>query len=75
MSTNSIIEKWREQKHFIRFLDGNKKNCAASNLQYVSLPEAMQNFDAWTFDWDMLLTKKEQRIVMNPQWREGLIFK
>ncbi|UKZ11100.1 hypothetical protein EhVM1_000085 [Emiliania huxleyi virus M1] len=73
--TTSIIKKWRTQRDFIRFLDGNIQNCAISNLQYVSIVDAMEHIHDWKVDWDLYLTKKEKKLVMDPSWRSGLVFK
>jgi hypothetical protein len=75
MSTDSIINKWNKQGSFIRFIDGNKRNCHFSNLEYVGLKDTMLNFDVWTVDWDVNLTKKEIKMVNSKQWRDGLRFK
>ena len=71
--TKKIFKKWRQQGGFIRFVDGNPHNCAINNLCRVSIKEAMDNID-WTVDWDMDLTEKEIKLVLNPAWRMGLIF-
>ena len=74
MSTSTILAKWKEQGNFIRFLDGDTHNCAVTNLCNVNIQEAMEHFDEWVFDWDLNLTKKERRLVMDAEWRRGLIF-
>ena len=74
MATRDIIQKWLDQGGFIRFKDGNKGNCALNNLERVTFADAMQNFEIWTTDWDMNLTKKEKNLVMQENWRAGLIF-
>jgi hypothetical protein len=71
--TDSILRKWREQGYFIRHLDNNTMNNAISNLQQVSLKDALNNMN-WTTDWDIFLSKRERELVMDPQWREGLTF-
>ena len=50
--TQRILRKWREQGQFIRFVDGNVRNCAVTNLEFVSLREAMQHVHDWKVDWD-----------------------
>ena len=70
--TNSIIEKWNEQRMFIRFIDGNTLNCAATNLHPVTLKDAMENVHTWKVDWDMNLTQEERNLVLTDEWREGL---
>ena len=75
MSTDTILKKWRAQGSFIRFLDGNRGNCALQNLEWVSIKDAMEHFEEWVFDWDMNLTKKEKTIVMRPEWRAGIFFR
>lgn len=63
----SDIEKisfqWYKQMTFIRHLDGDPSNDAASNLQYVSLYDAMKNI-GWKVDWDMYLTRKQRCMVL-----------
>jgi hypothetical protein len=71
--THSIIQKWRQQKVFIRFIDGNKLNCSVDNLEYVSLAECMKNTNTWVADWDLELTKEEVTLVLNSEWRDGLV--
>jgi len=75
MSTSKILEKWRAQQQFIRFIDGNTNNNTLQNLEWITIKEAMQHFDDWVFDWDMDLTKKEKKMVLNPEWRAGLFFR
>lgn len=72
--TDSILAKWREQGSFIRFKDGDTKNCRADNLEWVSIKDAMDNFHTWTTDWDMNLTRREKRVVETTNWRMGLRF-
>jgi hypothetical protein len=64
----NIRRKWHEQTkeckgYFIRFIDGNTRNCRVENLTYVSPLEAFQNITNWRVDWDMELTKKEIQFV------------
>ena len=73
--TNSILKKWREQGSFIRFLDGNTLNCSVNNLAWVSIKDAMLNFDSWRTDWDADLSKREKDLVNDPTWRSGLSFR
>jgi hypothetical protein len=72
--TQRSLRKWREQGQFIRFVDGNVRNCAVTNLQFVSLREAMQHVHDWKVDWDMELTDEERTLVLTPAWRENLVF-
>lgn len=72
--TQSIIRKWRKQGKFIRFLNGDKTDCRVSNLQYVSLADAMDHIHEWVVDWDMTLTNREKQLVMDLKWRSGLTF-
>ena len=69
---NSIIMKWRTQGSFIRFIDGDKRNCTVSNLCYVSLEDAMNHIDDWVVDWDAELTRNEIRLVKTKKFRDGL---
>tara|TARA_B110000858_G_C17769145_1_gene458657 strand:+ start:1348 stop:1584 length:237 start_codon:yes stop_codon:yes gene_type:complete len=72
--TSSIIHKWKEQGQFIRFIDGDTRNCSVANLEFVSIKDAMSHIDDWKVDWDMNLTKKEIKLVRNPDWRAKLVF-
>ena len=72
--TASILRKWAAQGSFIRFVDGNTRNCAVSNLQYVHLRDAMAHVADWKVDWDMELSAKERALVMTPEWRARLVF-
>jgi hypothetical protein len=72
--TDSILNKWKAQRTFIRFVDGNTKNCAVSNLHYVLLPDALDHIDNWKVDWDMELTEEEIALVKKPEWRAGWNF-
>ena len=71
--TESILRKWRNQGVFYRFVDGDKKNCAAKNLKAVSLKEALVHINDWICDWDMELTDKEIMLVNNSVWRSAII--
>ena len=72
--TTSIMKKWNDQGSFIRFLDGNPTNVALTNLECVSIEEAMKHVDDWKVDWDMNLTDKEIALVRTSKWRDGLYF-
>ena len=71
--TESILRKWRDQAVFYRFVDGDKKNCAAKNLKAVSLKEALVHISDWVCDWDMELTDKEIMVVNNSAWRYAIM--
>jgi hypothetical protein len=71
--TQSILQKWRKQAVFYRFMDGDKKNCSAKNLKAVSLKEALVHTNDWICDWDMELTDKEIMLVHNAVWRCEII--
>lgn len=73
-ATQSILSKWREQGEFIRFVDGNARNAAVSNMQFVTLRDAMRHVDDWKVDWDMELTQAECALVRSADWRAGLVF-
>lgn len=45
--TSSIIYKWSAQGSFIRFIDGNPRNCSFTNLMYVNSQAAMEHIDDW----------------------------
>jgi hypothetical protein len=68
-TTNSIITKWRDQKLFVRFMNGDTNNCHPTNLKVVSLKNAMENIRDWIVDWDMDLTDEEIQLVQGPAWR------
>ena len=72
-TTNSIITKWREKKLFVRFMNGDTGNCHLTNLQVVSLKNAMENIRDWIVDWDMDLTDEEIQLVQRPDWRLRLL--
>ena len=72
--TNSILNVWRAQGTFIRFVDGSTLNFNISNLEYVSLKEAMLHVEDWKVDWDMNLCPAQIAVVRNPAWRAGLTF-
>ena len=66
-----IMSKWAEHPHrsvtrksgcFIRFIDGDKGNCAASNLAYCTPHDAFTHPD-WVVDWDMDLDAVEVSTV------------
>lgn len=71
MATSNIIQKWLDHGGIIRFKDGEKSNCAITNLDHVTIKEAMQNFKVWVTDWDLPLTKKERELVMQENFRAG----
>ena len=60
---SKIVCTWLEQGTLIRFVDGNISNCAASNLQFVSLRDALNEVGNWKVDWDMNLTEFECGVV------------
>ena len=60
---SKIVSKWLEQGTFIRCVDGDVSNCAACNLQFVSLRDALERVGTWKVDWDMNLTKFECGVV------------
>ena len=65
-----IMSKWAEHPQsvtrksgcFIRFIDGDKGNCAASNLAYCTPHDAFTHPD-WVVDWDLNLDAGEVDIV------------
>ena len=73
-ATTSILNKWREQGAFVAFVDGDRHNCAAANLRWVTLREAMERIDTLVCDWDDPLTPQEAALVRDPAWRAGLTF-
>jgi len=72
--TSSILEKWRKQKFFVRFLDGDTLNGAVVNLVLVTLSDALAH-DDWTVDWDVNLTNEECALVKSENWSVDLLFK
>ena len=73
--TSSILNKWRAQATFIRFLDGDTQNCAFSNLCAVSLKDAMEHVHDWKVDWDRQLSPEERELVVDDAWRSRLILR
>jgi hypothetical protein len=75
-TTMSILSKWEEQQRFVRFVDGDVMNSAVSNLEFVSLREALSHVEdcAWKVDWDAELTCEERALVLTPEWRACLVF-
>ena len=59
---------------FVRHIDGNPANNWAANIAWVTLEDAMANFDSWVTDYDILLDEDEKRLVADPAWRNGLVF-
>jgi len=59
---------------FVRHKDGNTANNEATNIEWVTLEEAMANYDDWVVDFDILLDDEEKRLVADPEWRRGLTF-
>lgn len=72
--TMSILKKWKVQRYFIRFIDGDRQHCHVSNLACVSFLDTLANIDSWVVDWDDDLTSAEIKYVMDPEWRDGLYF-
>ena len=71
----AILKKWADRdSQFIRFLNGNMKDCSSSNLCYVDVEDAMVNFDTWVTDWDSGLTEEEKALVQDKSWQRGLVF-
>ena len=63
MMMNEILDIWRAQQHFIRFVDGNKSNCSITNLEWCKPAAAMRNINHWAVDWDMNLTAEQIEFV------------
>ena len=72
--TASILYKWenQNQNYFVRFLDGNKSNCAANNLQWASLKDVIDN-PTFVTDWDVGLSPQEIALINDPSWLQGLV--
>lgn len=67
--SSKILSKWYEDtkdNNFccIRFLNGDKLCCHVNNLKWVKLVDALRNPD-WVVDWDIDLTKKEKKLVLD----------
>jgi len=60
-------------KHFVRFIDGDEENCAAANLSYVELSDALQHVQDWSVDWSFYLTEAERAFVVSPANHDGLL--
>jgi hypothetical protein len=72
--TRSILKKWREKGSFVRFLNGDNRDCSVNNLRDVTLKDALDNIDSWTVDWDLNLTENEKDLVRTKSWRNNLVF-
>ena len=59
---NEILDIWRTQHHFMRFVDGNRANCSITNLALCSPAAAMRNID-WAVDWDTNLSDSQVEFV------------
>ena len=59
-----VLLVWSQQRKFgfIRFVDGDTRNCHASNLKRVSLRDALTHAN-WKVDWDMNLTPSDAGFV------------
>jgi hypothetical protein len=69
------VKKWADRdSQFICFLNGNMKDCSSSNLCYVDVEDAIDNFDTWVTDWDSGLNEEEKLLVQDKSWRRGLVF-
>ncbi len=66
-----IVCKWNENSWptpglMVRFKDGNACNCIVANLEYVTYNQCFEKKPTeQKVDWDMDLTKKEQRFVLD----------
>lgn len=72
--TTSILAKWRDQKRFVRFINKDKLDNRAENLEICSLHDAIAHFNDWIVDWDINLSPKEIELVRKAEWRAGLRF-
>lgn len=72
--TNSIIQKWRSQSMFVRYLNGERTDLRHENLEQVRIMDAMLHVATWVVDWDMQLTPQEEALVRTKRWRKGLKF-
>lgn len=72
--SESIIRKFNTRDFFCRFKDKKTSNCAISNLEKVTLQDAMANIDNWVVDFDMDLTDLEKKTVLDPAWRSKFKF-
>jgi hypothetical protein len=72
----NILSKLEKQPRFMRFLDGDVTNSAVSNLEFVSLRDALGHLEDadWKVDWDAELTCEERALVLTPEWRACLVF-
>jgi len=75
--TPAILQKWNNQGMFVQFLDGNTGNCSPLNLRMTSLPVILNHWDDehWRTDWDLELNVSEIQLVLNPNWRHGLVMR
>ena len=72
--TESILAKWRSAGNtFVRFLDNDAGNMAATNLAWVSLRDVMAHIDgahAWKADWDGNITEARPFTVPSAMWSQ-----
>jgi hypothetical protein len=61
---HDIVQKWKHQKRFVRFLDGNTKNFDSDNLVFLEggVVDALKHQE-WTTNWNETLNFREIEYV------------
>ena len=72
---NDIISRWNNQSYFVHFKNRNRNDCSTYNLEYVTLKEALQNFDVWEVDLDFEMSSEQIKIFKSKTWRSKVDFR
>lgn len=69
-TVSKIVDKWkgftdRWNGMFVRYLDGDPSNGAASNVVCVSPRDAFAHVDDWVVNWPQCLTPSEIQFVLD----------
>ena len=59
---------------FVRHKDMNSSNNEATNLEFVTLEDAIAHYHEWVVDYALLLTDEESALVADAAWRSALLF-
>ena len=69
---HSIAIKWKSQRFFHRYLNGNPLDVYKENAVPVSLRDALLHLSEWTTDWNVQLTLREAQLIRNINWDRHL---